>query len=148
MEEPWKDVAPMSDERLERLKQSAIRRWEDKPWYDGEGSLGSPGFVLRTHEVLALLSRIEEAEKAPTNTRRRPNRPYALVNLKPIKMVPADARFSLKQWVELDGEKAGVVDILVTETGRYRYECLFVSGPNIETTKHVFEHGHGLIHAL
>lgn len=52
-------TAEISDERVAELRRQAVERWDAKPWYTGEGPLGSPGFVLRTKEVLEIIARIE-----------------------------------------------------------------------------------------
>jgi hypothetical protein len=59
-DEPWNKIAPMSDEDIAELEAAAIRRWSSKPHYDGVGHMGSPGFHMRTHEVLALLARAKQ----------------------------------------------------------------------------------------
>jgi hypothetical protein len=61
-----KKVKPLPRKQIEELKVVIEKRWKDKPHYDGEGSLGSPGCVLRAHEVLGLIYTIENLEEALT----------------------------------------------------------------------------------
>ncbi|MEV8467308.1 hypothetical protein AB0T83_11005 [Fluviibacterium sp. DFM31] len=56
-------IAPMPDEEVARLKSQIERRWRSKPHYEfdpqGADEYGSPCCVMRAHEILRLIARIE-----------------------------------------------------------------------------------------
>lgn len=58
MSEP-RDIKPMPADEIAKLKAAIERRWDEKPWYGGDGDLGSPGCMMRAHEVLALIAAAE-----------------------------------------------------------------------------------------
>ena len=56
-------LEPMSDEELEKIKDQIEKRWLSKPWYEfdpnGPDQFNSPACMMRAHEILRLIARVE-----------------------------------------------------------------------------------------
>lgn len=62
-----RSIQPMPAERIAELKATIERRWDEKPWYQGDdepGSLSSPGCTMRAHEILTLIAAAEAGSEA------------------------------------------------------------------------------------
>lgn len=59
------DLEPMSDAELLEIKGQIERRWESKSHYGFDASpdeMGSPGCMMRAHEILRMIKRVELKE--------------------------------------------------------------------------------------
>lgn len=51
-----REILPMAEEEIAKLKAAVNRRWDDKPHYVGI----SPGCMMRAEEILALIKAYED----------------------------------------------------------------------------------------
>ena len=62
-------LAPMPDEELARIKEQVERRWLSKPHYgfdpQGPDEYNSPSCMMRAHEILRMIARVQNEAPAP-----------------------------------------------------------------------------------
>lgn len=49
-------IRPMPAAEIAEPKSGVERRWDEKPWYQGDDELGSPGCMIRARDLLALVA--------------------------------------------------------------------------------------------